>query len=134
MRIFDLRCPSSQRLIFEFNHDNPVESVCCFSRGYSILSAGGPFLRSWDLVAGKQLANNSLTSMGKNFSSILKTHSEDRILVSSLDGLVRIIHPIEWKIVHAIKYSSPILSMSMSVCNFSTIRFTYCEFSLIIRS
>lgn len=111
-------------------HGAAVESTLIFPTGGGgvAVSAGGPLLRVWDLMMGgrglKAVSNHQKTitslalsmSTGAEGSSLPDSESGGmRLLSAGLDGLVKVYDPArDYKVVHTMRYPSPILSMAIS--------------------
>lgn len=83
VRIFDTRQKS---VVVKFNHQNPVEDVLALT-STTLVSAGGPIVKVWDLARGLQIREFS------NFSkaaTTLHNTGDKGLLVGSLDGHVKI--------------------------------------------
>jgi U3 small nucleolar RNA-associated protein 15 len=91
-----------------------------------LVTAGGTYLCCWDLYSGGRLLHK-FAAHQKTVTSVLvqravSTPSSDgslRILSSSLDGHVKVFDPEVFKLTHASKYPSPILSLALAPDNSS---------------
>lgn len=86
VRLFDTRNSSSQQLVALFKQDNPVEDVLALS-ATSLVSAGGPVVKVWDLSRGSQI--KELNNFTKTATTLHDT-GDRGLLVGSLDGHVKI--------------------------------------------
>lgn len=84
VRIFDTR---QQQLVAKFSQDgNPVEDLLALSPT-TLVSAGGPQVKIWDLTRGSQI--NELNNFTKTATTLHNT-GDRGLLVGSLDGHVKI--------------------------------------------
>ena len=89
-----------------------------------LVTAGGAYLCCWDLYSGGRLLHK-FAAHQKTITSVIvqravSTPSNDgslRILSSSLDGHVKVFDPEVFKLTHASKYPSPILSLAVAPDN-----------------
>ncbi|KAK6457218.1 UTP15 C terminal-domain-containing protein [Scheffersomyces xylosifermentans] len=88
VRIFDTRSSSTnnQQLIAQFRQNNPVEDVLALSPT-TLVSAGGPQVKVWDLSRGSQI--KELNNFTKTATTLHNT-GDRGLLVGSLDGHVKI--------------------------------------------
>jgi U3 small nucleolar RNA-associated protein 15 len=82
----------------------------------TVLAASGPIVQVWDIVAAKPLTvlQNHQKTVTTLASSSGPSDGGRRVLTGGLDGHVKIYDPTSWKVVHGIKYPSPILSIGIS--------------------
>ncbi|EGW32792.1 uncharacterized protein SPAPADRAFT_60140, partial [Spathaspora passalidarum NRRL Y-27907] len=88
VRIFDTRnfSTSQHQVVAQFNQHNPIEDVLAIS-STTLVSAGGPQVRIWDLTRGAQI--HELNNFTKTATSLHDT-GDRGLLVGSLDGHVKI--------------------------------------------
>lgn len=99
VRVFDTR---QKQLVASFEQGNPVEDVLALSPT-TLVSAGGPQVKVWDLSRGSQLHEF------RNFTKTATTlHSagERGLLVGLLDGHVKIFDPSNWDVKFGWKFGS----------------------------
>ncbi|EPY50525.1 U3 snoRNP protein Utp15 [Schizosaccharomyces cryophilus OY26] len=112
VRLWDTRL--AQPEVMSFNHGDSVDAILPLQSGSTIVSAGGPYVKVWDLVAGKSTAAKTLTNHQKSVTCLGTNSDNTRLLSGGLDGHVKVYDVADWKVVHGIKYSAPILSLGLS--------------------
>ncbi|KAK6197494.1 UTP15 C terminal-domain-containing protein [Scheffersomyces amazonensis] len=115
VRIFDTRISSSndQQLITTFKQNNPVEDVLAISPT-TLVSAGGPQVKIWDLARGAQI--RELNNFTKTTTTLHNT-GDRGLLVGSLDGHVKIFDytTSSWEVKFGWKFGSGgVLSCAVS--------------------
>lgn len=128
VRLWDARTSERGGCAITMRHGAPVEDVLIFPTGGGgmALSAGGPVLRSWDLMMGGR-CRNAISNHSKTITSlaISMTSGADssaaaglggvRVLTAGLDQLVKVYDPErDYRVVHTMRYSAPILSLGIS--------------------
>ncbi|KAF8621608.1 hypothetical protein AX15_007628 [Amanita polypyramis BW_CC] len=91
----------------------PVEQVLMFPSGTVALSSAGPILRVWDIVAGGRCIR-ALSNHQKTITSLTFNTDATRLLTGGLDHLVKVYDASTYKVVHAMRYPAPILSLAIS--------------------
>ncbi|KAI3449563.1 hypothetical protein Pfo_006228 [Paulownia fortunei] len=121
VRVWDVRV-SNAGSVLELNHEKPVESVIYLPSGGLIATAGGNFVKLWDVIGGGKLLysmeshNKTVTAlcMGK----IGKVNGEEaeqyRILSVSLDGYMKVFDYAKFKITYSMRFPNPLLSVGFS--------------------
>lgn len=97
----------------------PVEQVLMFPSGTIALSAAGPILRAWDLVAGGRCLR-ALSNHQKTVTSLAFDSRASRLLTGGLDHMVKVYDVSTYKVVHTMRYPAPILCLGVSVCDYYT--------------
>ena len=92
----------------------PVEEVLMFPSGTMALSASGPILRAWDLVAGGRCLR-AVSNHQKSVTCMAFDGSAGRLLTGGLDQMVKVYDVSTYKVVHTMRYSAPILCLAVSV-------------------
>lgn len=110
VRLWDTR---QNQCVMTMQHGAPVESLLMYPNGNAVVSAGGPTLKVWDLLAGGRCMH-TVSSHQKTVTSMCFDSSASRLLTGSLDHHVKIFNVQDYKVVHSIKYSAPIMSVAMS--------------------
>ncbi|XP_062468424.1 U3 small nucleolar RNA-associated protein 15 homolog isoform X1 [Pezoporus occidentalis] len=110
VKLFDARTKSS---IITIDHGQPVESVLLFPSGGLLVSAGGRYVKVWDVLKGGQLLV-SLKNHHKTVTCLCLNSSGQRLLSGSLDRHVKIYSTTSYKVVHSFSYAAPILSLALS--------------------
>ncbi|EJD01454.1 WD40 repeat-like protein [Fomitiporia mediterranea MF3/22] len=91
----------------------PVEEVLMFPSGTVALSAAGPILRAWDLVAGGRCIR-ALSNHQKTITSLAFDSRASRLLTGGLDHMVKVYDVSTYKVVHTMRYPAPILCLGIS--------------------
>ncbi|XP_009975871.1 PREDICTED: U3 small nucleolar RNA-associated protein 15 homolog [Tauraco erythrolophus] len=94
-------------------HGQPVESVLLFPSGGLLVSAGGRYVKVWDVLKGGQLLV-SLKNHHKTVTCLCLNSSGQRLLSGSLDRHVKIYSTTSYKVVHSFNYATSILSLALS--------------------
>ena len=110
-RLWDTRAPKS---VMSVDHGAPVESVLMFPRGNTFVSAGGNSIKVWDVLGSKSRPMYSFSSHQKTVTSLAFDSEHTRLISGSLDHQVKIYDVKDYKVVHSIKYSGPVLSVALS--------------------
>lgn len=92
----------------------PVEDVLMFPSGSVALSASGPILRAWDLVAGGRCIR-AMSNHQKTVTTLGFDGRAGRLLTGGLDQMVKVYDVSTYKVVHTMKYPAPVLSLAISV-------------------
>ena len=92
----------------------PVEGVLMFPSGSAALSASGPILRVWDLVAGGRCVR-AMSNHQKTVTALAFDGRAGRLLTGGLDQMVKVYDVSTYKVVHTMKYPAPVLSLAISV-------------------
>ena len=93
---------------------SPVEQVLMFPSGTVALSSSGPILRVWDLVAGGR-CTRALSNHQKTVTALAFNGSANRLLSGGLDHMVKVYDVSTYKVVHTMRYPSPVLCLAVSV-------------------
>lgn len=96
------------------DNTTPVEQVLMFPSGTVALSASGPILRAWDLVAGGR-CTRALSNHQKTITSLAFDGNAGRLLTGSLDHMVKVYDVSTYKVVHTMRYPAAILCLAVSV-------------------
>lgn len=91
----------------------PVEQVLMFPSGTVAVSAAGPILRVWDIVAGGRCIR-ALSNHQKTITTLSFNADASRLLTGSLDHLVKVYDTSSYKVVHTMRYPAPLLSLAIS--------------------
>ena len=92
----------------------PVEQTLMFPSGTIALSAAGPILRIWDIVAGGR-CTRALSNHQKTITALTLNAKGDRLLTGSLDHMVKVYDVSTYQVVHTMRYQAPVLSLALSV-------------------
>lgn len=144
IRLFDSRAQENDGLVWQADHGRPVESVLIAPEGTTAVSAGGPVVRVWDLLAattggaggedaplsgeGSAQCIRAMANHQKTISTLAWAHAdapgqagatEKRLLSGGLDGLVKVYDPQRnWNVRHTMRYGGQVLSLAVSVRSF----------------
>ncbi|XP_009704424.1 PREDICTED: U3 small nucleolar RNA-associated protein 15 homolog [Cariama cristata] len=99
--------------VMTIEHGQPVESVLLFPSGGLLVSAGGRYVKVWDVLKGGQLLV-SLKNHHKTVTCLCLSSSGQRLLSGSLDRHVKIYSTTSYKVVHSFNYATSILSLALS--------------------
>lgn len=91
-----------------------VEQVLMFPSGTVALSSAGPILRVWDLVAGGRCLR-ALSNHQKTITAMAFNGDASRLLTGGLDHMVKVYDVSTYKVVHTMRYPSPVLCLAISV-------------------
>mmetsp|Transcript_14228 Transcript_14228/g.36374 ORF Transcript_14228/g.36374 Transcript_14228/m.36374 type:complete len:494 (+) Transcript_14228:67-1548(+) len=93
--------------------DGPVLSVLPSSSGTLLYAAAGSQLRIFNLLAGGKLLHVAANHQ-KPLTALALDSRRGRLLTASLDHQVKVYDPADYRVVHTVKYPSPILSLAVS--------------------
>ncbi|KAF9921035.1 snoRNA-binding rRNA-processing protein [Linnemannia zychae] len=110
VKLWDMR---TQGCVMTMNHGAPVECVDMFPDGGVVVSAGGPQLKVFNLLAGGR-PMHSLSNHQKTVTSMCFDHSYSRLLTGSLDHHVKVYNVQDYSVVHSVKYPAPVMSVALS--------------------
>lgn len=113
VRVWDTR---SAECVMQLKHDQPVESLCVFASGSTLVSAGGNYLKVWDLMGGGR-ETQTISNHQKTITSVFLDGTGGRLLSASIDHHVKIYNTDDYAVVHSIKYSAPVLAAAISKDN-----------------
>ncbi|KAH9482696.1 U3 small nucleolar RNA-associated protein 15 [Psilocybe cubensis] len=118
VRLFDARSGLSEMVMAtgdrqEHSDIAPVEQVLMFPSGTVALSTSGPILRVWDIVAGGR-CTRALSNHQKTVTALTFNANSDRLLTGSLDQMVKVYDVSTYKVVHTMRYPSPVLCLAIS--------------------
>uniref|UniRef100_A0A8C5RHD1 U3 small nucleolar RNA-associated protein 15 homolog n=1 Tax=Laticauda laticaudata TaxID=8630 RepID=A0A8C5RHD1_LATLA len=110
VKVYDTRTDKS---IMKIEHGQPVESVNLFPSEGLLVTAGGRYIKIWDILKGGQLLV-SLRNHHKTVTSLCLSSSGQRLLSGSLDRHVKIYSTTSYKVVHSFNYEASILSLALA--------------------
>jgi len=120
VRLFDTRSGLCEMImgsgVRDHSENAPVEQVLMFPSGTIALSAAGPILRVWDIVAGGR-CTRALSNHQKTVTALTFNANADRLLTGSLDQMVKVYDVSSYKVVHTMRYPAPLLCLAISVCS-----------------
>ena len=111
VRLWDTRVGGS---VMTLEHGAPVESLLMFPGGGLIASAGGNFVRIWDVIGGGRMLQ-SISNHQKTITGLCFDANRTRLLSCSLDQHVKIYNVQDYKVTHSVKYPAPVLCIGLSV-------------------
>ncbi|XP_061674200.1 U3 small nucleolar RNA-associated protein 15 homolog [Syngnathoides biaculeatus] len=110
LKVFDARVDKS---VMTMDHGQPVESLLLYPSESLLVSAGGRYVKVWDLLKGGQLLV-SLRNHHKTVTSVCLSSSGQRMLSASLDRHVKVYDTTNYKVVHNFDYATSILSLALA--------------------
>jgi U3 small nucleolar RNA-associated protein 15 len=118
-RLWDSRVPNG---VATFKHGSEISgvvySVLPLRGGTMFLTAGGSGIKVWDITAGSEVPVKETWNHQKEVTSLCPNVDGSRVLAGGLDGHIKVYDIATWKVVHGMKYSNAILSVSLSVLPF----------------
>ena len=119
VRLFDARTGQCEMVMggpstASTSNTLPVEQVLVFPSGTVALSASGPIIRLWDLVAGGRCLR-AISNHQKTITSLAFDGRATRLLTGGLDQMVKVYDVSTYKVVHTMRYPAPVLCLAMSV-------------------
>lgn len=110
IKLFDARVNKSAMTM---DHGQPVESLLLYPSEGLLVSAGGRYVKVWDLLKGGQPLV-SLKNHHKTVTSLCLSSSGQRLLSASLDRHVKVYNTTNYKVVHNFDYAASILSLGLA--------------------
>ncbi|PIO31052.1 hypothetical protein AB205_0006580, partial [Aquarana catesbeiana] len=110
VKVFDTR---TEKSVMSMDHEHPVESVLLFPSEGLLVSAGGRYVKVWDMLKGGQLLV-SLRNHHKTVTTLCLSSSGQRLLSGSLDRHVKIYSTMNYKVVHSFDYAASILTLALA--------------------
>ncbi|KAG8456478.1 hypothetical protein GDO86_002311 [Hymenochirus boettgeri] len=104
---------ATEKSIMSMDHGQPVESVLLFPSGGLLVSAGGRYVKVWDILKGGQLLV-SLKNHHKTVTCLCLSSSGQRLMSGSLDRHVKVYSTMNYKVVHSFDYADSILSLALA--------------------
>ena len=120
VRLFDARTGECEMVMGDMSgapstrNTAPVEQVLMFPSGTAALSAAGPILRVWDLVAGGR-CTRAMSNHQKTVTALAFNADASRVLTGSLDQMVKVYDVGTYRVVHTMRYPAPVLCLAVSV-------------------
>lgn len=114
VKLWDAR--SAEGCTMTMDHGAPVTSVLLLRGGMTAVTAGGTYLKVWDLMAGGK-AVTKVQAHQKLITTLCLDGSGDRVLSGSLDHCVNVYNNSTWDVAYTIKHEAPILSVGVSPSN-----------------
>ncbi|XP_049618123.1 U3 small nucleolar RNA-associated protein 15 homolog [Syngnathus scovelli] len=110
VKLFDARV---QKSAMTMDHGQPVESVLLYPSEGLLVSAGGRYVKVWDLLKGGQPLV-SLRNHHKTVTCVCLGSNGQRLLSASLDRHVKVYNTTNYKVVHNFDYATSILSLALA--------------------
>lgn len=115
IKVFDTRVGglNENGVIYEVNHERPVEALLWLPTGSIFLSAGGTSIKVWDaLSSGKQMAQ--ISEHHKAITCLRMASNGRRFMSSSLDRHVKVYDIVNYEAVHSFDFPNAVLSLGVS--------------------
>eukprot|EP01090_Pellita_catalonica_P018590 TRINITY_DN6056_c0_g1_i1.p1 TRINITY_DN6056_c0_g1~~TRINITY_DN6056_c0_g1_i1.p1 ORF type:complete len:360 (-),score=55.09 TRINITY_DN6056_c0_g1_i1:1042-1962(-) len=98
----------------ELKGESPIEAITSLPSG-SMLATGSVdgFTRIYDVISGGKL-RHEMCNHQKTVTSLSLAHNNTRLISASLDQHIKIYDLNDYKVLHSIKYESPILCAGVS--------------------
>lgn len=110
LKLFDSRTNKS---VLSMDHGQPVESLLLYPSEGLVVSAGGRYVKVWDLLkAGNPLV--SLKHHHKTVTCLSLSSNGQRLLSGSLDRHIKVYNTASYKVVHNFDYPASILSLALT--------------------
>ncbi|KAL6113738.1 utp15 [Pungitius sinensis] len=110
LKVFDARADKS---VMTMDHGQPVESLLLYPSEGLLVSAGGRYVKVWDLLKGGQPLV-SLKNHHKTVTCLCLSSNGQRLLSASLDRHVKVYNTTNFKVVHNLDYAASILSLALA--------------------
>ncbi|XP_054630152.1 U3 small nucleolar RNA-associated protein 15 homolog [Dunckerocampus dactyliophorus] len=110
LKLFDARTDKS---VMTMDHGQPVESLLLYPSEGLLVSAGGRYVKVWDVLKGGQPLV-SLRNHHKTVTCVCLSSSGQRLLSASLDRHVKVYNTTNYKVVHNFDYATSILSLALA--------------------
>ncbi|KAH7082258.1 WD40-repeat-containing domain protein [Paraphoma chrysanthemicola] len=109
VRLWDSR--AGGKAVMVFKHAAPIETVLPMPSGTSVLATSDNTISVLDIIAAKPI--HMLRNHQKTVTALTLANNGERLLSGALDGHVKVFETSGWNVVGALKYPSPILSLSV---------------------
>lgn len=110
LKLFDTRTDKS---VLSMDHGQPVEKLLLYPSEGLVVSAGGRYVKVWDLLkAGQPLV--SLKHHHKTVTCLCLSSNGHRLLSGSLDRHIKVYNTTTYKVVHNFDYAASILSLALA--------------------
>lgn len=113
-KLWDVRCPSGNNQVAEFDHGQPVESIAFFPSESLLLTVGGQRLSCWDVTGRKLLYQFDAHQKTISTVKVVDVDGQLRVLTGSLDGHIKVFDPANFKMLYACKYPAPVMSLGIA--------------------
>eukprot|EP00656_Telonema_subtile_P043750 TRINITY_DN50068_c0_g1_i1.p1 TRINITY_DN50068_c0_g1~~TRINITY_DN50068_c0_g1_i1.p1 ORF type:complete len:371 (+),score=73.18 TRINITY_DN50068_c0_g1_i1:73-1185(+) len=102
--------------VMEMDHGHPVEALISYANGAVVVSAGGQWVKVWDVSGGGKLLH-AFSNHQKAVTSLCFDGTSGRLLSGSLDGFVKMYDVQSYNVTYSLKMSAPVMSVGMSPDN-----------------
>lgn len=119
VRVWDVgRCRPSPAaegggVVATLDHGAPVEAVIFFGGGNALASAGGGYVRVWDLLAGGRVIAE-MANHQKTVTALALDASGTRLLSGGADRLVKVYDVQSYRVVHTMVHHAAVLALAVS--------------------
>eukprot|EP00727_Mastigamoeba_balamuthi_P008867 m51a1_g4602 putative U3 small nucleolar RNA-associated protein (506) ;mRNA; r:232038-233748 len=110
VRLWDARARSA---VMTLDHGSPVEALVFFPAGNALVSAGGPYLRVWDIIGGGRLLAEPANHQ-KTITCLALDPTATRLVSGGADRIVKFYDVAAYRVVHTLAHHAPVLSVAMS--------------------
>lgn len=114
VKLWDTR--SSATPTFTLNHGAPVEDALMLPGGSLVVTAGGNYLKVWDVVGGGSCIR-TVSNHQKTITAIQYDSMSSRLLSGSLDNHLKVYDIADYKVTHSMDVGEAILSLGLSADN-----------------
>ncbi|GAO50154.1 U3 snoRNA-associated protein 15 [Saitoella complicata NRRL Y-17804] len=115
VRLWDPRVKENGGEVGRWEHGEAVDAILSVgTAGTTLVSAGGDVIKVWDITTGRSEPVRELRNHRKGVTCLAQDKTGSRVLSGGLDGHVKIYETRDWKVVHGVKYSAPLLSVALS--------------------
>ena len=116
VKLWDLRSDDKKPL-FTLDHGAPVESIVFFPSGNAVVSAGGNYVKIWDILSGGHVLA-TLCNFQKTVTSLCLDSANGtngtRLIAGGADHLIKIFDVVSYNVMHTINYHTTALSLAIS--------------------
>lgn len=102
--------------VLSVDHGAPVTQVLLLPGGGTLLSAGGNYVRLWDLVGGGRLLHQ-FSHHQKLITCMTLDGTRTRLITAGLDSLIKVHELATFTVVASLRADAPILSLAVSPDN-----------------
>lgn len=117
VKLWDLKS-GNKKPLFVLDHGSPVESILFFPSGNALVSAGGSYVKIWDILSGGHvlatLCNFQKTVTSLCLDSSNGTTMGTRLIAGGADHLIKIFDVVSYSVMHTINYHTTALSLAIS--------------------
>lgn len=100
----------------KLNHEHPIEALVSYHNGAVLVSAGGQWIKVWDVTAGGKLLH-AFSNHQKAITSLCFDGTSGRLISGALDGFVKIYDVQSYEVTYSIKMPGPVMSVGVAPDN-----------------